>query len=617
MYQRKYGLALLLLAVFINPGLHLFAQNGNHPRVTLDSMLLRQKGIMGQLAKSLLTDTLRETSTSLLRNDLPFQRYKNRVIRNIRILTLEFGVPIADTSQRTTDKLKRLANKLHNDTRDYVIRNNLFFSEREKLSPFLLGDNEKHLRDLPFLQDARIRVIPVRGSMDSVDIVVLSKDVLSIGGTFRIHSAGSLSLALSEDNFEGWGDEIEVRGLIDADRSKKLGYGFEYTKRNIGGSFINAAAGFSSFNKAFSTGEKEEDIAYFRLTRPLVSRFMKWTYGAEMEFHKTNNYYRDDSLYQQDYKYKYKIVDTWGAWNLDADKTDGDRNTARSRRLIGLRIMQQDFLDKPLKYANDYFYAYTDKQAVLGDFSLFRQNFYKTGYIYGFGRNEDVPEGMEASLTTGWTKIEGRERPYTAINFSRYFFSPKRDYLNFSIGSGAYLYKKKFEDIDFIAKVDFFTRLHQWKRNWKQRYFLSSSISRQFRNLLSEPLRLESDYGLREIRNNSQGGNFRLAVKGESVFFSPWSVLLFRFAPFVFVNSALFHVKVDSTGKYDSKIYSSIGAGLRIRNESLIFGTIEFKGMYFPRKNFFNESWRVEARTNIRFKYNQQFIKRPEFIRVN
>jgi hypothetical protein len=617
MHQWKYGYSLLLIAVLCGTGFTIVAQDGNQQKESLDSMLLRQKGIIGQLAKSLVTDTMKEINTSLLRNDLPFQRYKGRVIRNIKIQILEFGVPIADTSQRTTVKLKRLADKLHRDTREYVIRNNLFFSEREKLSPYLLGDNEKHLRDLPFLQDARIKVIPVRGSRDSVDILVLSKDVLSIGGSFRIHSSKSLSLALSEDNFRGWGDEIEIKGLIDADRSKKLGYGFEYIKRNMGGSFVNASIGFLSYNRAFSTGEKEEDNVYLRITRPLVNRFMKWTYGAEMEWHKTNNYYKTDSLYQQDFKYKYNIVDTWGAWNMDADKTDGNRNIARSRRLIGLRILHQNFFDKPLKYSNEYFYAYADKQAVLGDFSIFRQNFYKTRYIYGFGRNEDVPEGMEASLTAGWTKIDGRERAYTGINFSRYFFSPNRDYLSFSIGSGGYLYKRKFEDIDVLAKVDFFTRLHQWKRNWKQRFFLSSGVSRQFRNLLSEPLKLESDYGLREIRNNSQPGNFRLAVKGESVFFSPWSVLLFRFAPFVFVNSALFHEKADSSTSYDSKLYSSIGAGLRIRNESLIFGTIEFKGMYFPRKNFFNESWRFEGRTNIRFKYNQQFIKRPEFVKVN
>jgi len=615
MPQWKYSLAFLILAVSLIRGSPIFAQNDKDQKQSLDSFLLRQKGIIGKLADNLMTDTLKEINTDLLRNDIPFQPYKDWVIRHIKIQVIEFGVSITDTSKRASDKLKRLADKLHSDTREFVIRNNLFFAEGEKLSPYLLGDNEKHLRDLSFLQDAGIKVIPVRGSSDSVDILVLSKDVLSIGGSFKIHSSKSLALAFSEDNFNGRGDKIQVQGLMDLDRERKLGYGFEFINRNMGGSFVNAAIGFTTYNRSFSNGRKEETNLYLRLTRPLVSRFMKWTYGAEMELHQTNNYYSTDSLYQQDFKYKYNRIDAWGAWNMDADKTDGNNDKARIRRLIGLHVLQQNFGDKPLKYTGVYNYAFANQKAVLTDISIFRQNFYKTQYIYGFGRNEDVPEGIDISLTTGWTRNDGRERPYAGINFNHYYFTGHHDYLNIYFGSGGYLYKRKLEDFDVVGKVNFFTRLHYLKRNWKQRIFLSASATRQFNNLLSEPLRLESEFGLQELRNNWQGGDYRISGKLETVFFSPGSILHFRFAPFFFANSALIHLKVDSL--YESKLFSSIGAGLRIRNESLIFGTIEIRGMFFPRKNFYNENWRFEARTKIRFKYNQEFIKRPEFVRVN
>ncbi len=615
MPQWKYSLAFLFLAVLLITGVPIFAQDVKDKKQSLDSFLLRQKGIIGDLADNLMTDTLKEINADLLRNDIPFQPYKDRVIRHIKVQSLEFGVSIADTSKRASDKLKRLADKLHSDTREFVIRNNLFFAEGEKLSPYLLGDNEKHLRDLSFLQDARIKVIPVRGSRDSVDILILSKDVLSIGGSFNIHSSKSLALAVSEDNFNGRGDKIQVQGLMDLNRERKLGYGFEFINRNMGGSFVNAAIGFTTYNRSISNGRKEETNVYLRLTRPLVNRFMKWTYGAEMELHETHNYYNTDSLYQQDFKYKYNRIDTWGAWNMDADKTDGNNDKARIRRLIGLRVLQQNFENKPLKYTNGYNYNFADMKAVLGDISIFRQNFYKTQYIYGFGRNEDVPEGMDVSFTVGWTKNDERVRPYTGINFNHYYFTGHHDYLNIFFGSGGYFYKRKLEDIDVVGKIDFFTRLYYLKRNWKQRIFLSASATRQFNNLLSEPLRLESEYGLQEVRNNFQGGDYRIAGKMETVFFSPRSILYFRFAPFVFVNSALIHLKVDSV--YDSKLFSSIGAGLRIRNESLIFGTIELRGMFFPRKNFYNENWRLEVKSKIRFKYNQEFIKRPEFVRVN
>ena len=47
----------------------------------------------------------------------------------------------------------------------------------------------------------------------------------------------------------------------------------------------------------------------------------------------------------------------------------------------------------------------------------------------------------------------------------------------------------------------------------------------------------------------------------------------------------------------------------------LIFSSLS-SGQQGSRTNF-NENWRFEVKTNIRFKYNQQFIKRPDFVRVN
>jgi hypothetical protein len=342
---------------------------------------------------------------------------------------------------------------------------------------------------------------------------------------------------------------------------------------------------------------------------------MKWTYGAEAGTHRSYNYYYDDSLYTADYRYRYVSADGWALFNFDANKPDLSPTNLRIRRLAGLRVLHRSFLDKPLKYSDDYYYVFANVDAVLGNLSFFKQNTYKTQYIYGFGRNEDVPEGLEASFNAGWTRKDGRERPYGSVSFQRYFFSPGLDYYNFYFGSGGYWKDGKIEDIDVVGRLDFFTRLRHLKNKWNLRNFLSASIAKQVDNILSEPLRIESEFGLREFRNNSQPGNFRLALKGESVFYSPWTLLYFRFAPFMFANAALFNLKTDVG--YNAKLYSSIGAGLRVRNESLIFGTIEVRAMYFPRKNFFNDSWRIEGRTGIRFKYNQDFIKRPDFINVN
>ena len=591
------------------------AQQDSTRKNGIDSFLLNQKGIIGQLAENLLADTSQpDENDELERNDAPYQRYRNRVIRNIYIGTLDFGVSIRDTSKRLNNGLTRLSNNLHRKSRDYVIRNNLFFKEKQRLSPYLLGDNERHLRDLSFLQDARITVRPVPGTRDSVDIVVYTKDVFSIGGTIRVNNMQSAQVAVKEDNVFGWGDKIQVSMLYDQKRNEQFGHGVEYVKRNIAGSFIDAYAGYLNFSKSFSSGQREDNMAYLMFVRPLVNPYMKWTYSVETSVHSTRNMYATDSLYDIDLKYQYTIVDAWAGLNMSAEHIGGKNDDDRLRRLLAVRVLNQDFTDKPLKYAEQYDYRYADLFAVLVSASIFKQNFYKTQYIYGFGRNEDVPEGIDISLTAGWTRKNLRERPYVGLDFQRFYFSSSERYFNYTARVGSFFYKGKAEDIDLLANLSYFDRLRHMGPRWKQRTFLSAGFGKQCNTLLNEPLMLESEFGLPGFRYNNLGGDIRVSAKAESVFFSPWSIVLFKFAPFVFADATLFRLY---NGDNSKKIYSAVGGGIRTRNESLIFGTVELKAMYFPRKNFFNDTYRIEFNTNLRFKYNRQFIKKPDFVHVN
>jgi hypothetical protein len=604
----------LAVTIILLAGCCLHAQEDTtRKKEGLDSFLIKQKGIIGQLASNLFKDTTEvETIKELQRNDAPFQRYRGRIIRNIYVGTLDFGVSIRDTSQKMTNSLTRLGNAIHRKSRVYTIRNNLFFKEGQKVSPYVLGDNERHLRDLPYLQDARITVRPIRGT-DSVDVVVYTKDVLSIGGSFRMNDMNSGELALKEENFLGWGDRIQVSTLYDYKRNQRFGNGAEYIKRNIGGSFIDMYAGYLTFAKAFSSGNREENQSYFILLRPLVNPYMKWTYSAEASVHHTQNMYSTDSLYDSDLKYKYTVVDAWAGWNMSADGIVRKNEDDRMRRLLALRVLDRNFSDKPLKYAELYDYRYADISAVLASASIFKQNFYKTRYIYGFGRNEDVPEGIDVSLTAGWTKKNLRERPYFGLDFERYYFASER-YFNYTVRAGTFLYKGHTEDVDLLANLDYFSRLKKLGDKWKQRTFISAGISKQYHTLLNEPLMFESDFGLPGFRYNNMGGDVRLSWKAESVFFSPWSILLFKFAPFVFADGTYFRFYSTDYGQH---LYSALGGGVRIRNESLIFGTIEIRGSYFPRKNLYGDNYRIDINTNIRFKYNQQLVKKPDFVRVN
>ncbi len=604
------ALVLLHLAVHAQDSTH----NG---MIGLDSFFRRQKGLVGKLARNLVHDTtLSGDPNTPVRNDLVYGRYAGRVIRRIEIQRLDFGTPITDTSRNLRNDLTRLANFFHHKSREWVIRNNLFFHPGEKVFPYLLADNERHLRDQPYLLDAKIAIRPVKGSRDSVDIVVLTKDVLSIGGSINVRSAMSADVGLKDDNVSGMGNRLLVTALYDNARRVHTGTGAEFIQRNISGSFIDGYLGYKSFNDAFNGGNKQETMLYGRLVRPLVNPYMKWTYIVEAGYNTTQPRYQADSLYVSDFQYRYYTYDAWAGLNTGAYKLTTHNEDNRLRSLVGLRLFRQLFLQVPEKFANLYNYQYADVTGVLGSFSIFRQNFYKAKYVYGFGRNEDVPEGLVLDLAAGWIQKQQINRPYVGIGLQKYFFTEKESYFNFTGRLGTFWRQARAEDMDILANLDYFSRLVSLGK-WKQRSFLSAGITDQVNTVLNTPLFLTSPFGLPELPvDTTVTGSVRMTLKGESVFICPFKIANFSFAPFVFSNLCLFTPTGEAFSK--SNLYSTVGGGVRTRNESLIFGTIELRGFFFPRKDyFFHDSWRIELNTNIRFKYNTQFIRRPELIVVN
>jgi hypothetical protein len=579
----------------------------------IDTLLLRQKGLLGKLAKNIMADKTIAPSVPV-RNDLNLARWRGKKIRKITIKRLDFGTTITDTSRRFSNTLTRWANALHHKTREDVIRNNLFFKPGDVLIPELLSDNERHLRDLDYIQDADIKIEKV--IRDSVDIVILTKDVLSIGGGYRMHSTKRMSMSFFEDNFAGLGHRFSLQNLFDNERNPKFGYGGEYTSRNIKGSFVDWYGGFLSFNKNINTGRQNEQMIFTGILRPLVNPYMKFTYAAEFADHRTFDVYPDDSSYITDHNYGFKNYDAWIGWNSGAFKIFGYNPDNRLRTLVGIRVLKNDFEKVPLKFSSQYNYLYADIEAALASVSVFRQDYYKTQYVYGLGRNEDIPEGLDVSFTAGWTKKANVQRPYIGLNMQRYFFTVTESYFNYGLKAGAYLHNSRMEDINLLVNMDYFSRLRQVGASWKLRNFISSSVAYQPRLVLNEPLFLQSDFGLKEWRSDTTLlGKTRATIKAESVFFTPWRLANFRFAPFVFTNVSFF---TPLEKKYlQPDIYSSIGAGLRIRNESLIFEAVELRAFFFPKQNFMGDHFRVEFNSHIRFKYNRQFIKKPDFVNMN
>jgi hypothetical protein len=574
--------------------------------------LAKKKGLLGRLGKSIATSGIDEVPQKI---ENQFLKYRGKIIRSIELMSLGFERNIYDTNEVKYNFGIGIANVFHKNSKDKVIRRNLFFTETDRLYPYLFADNERYLRGLSFIQDARIIVGFAEGSTDSVDVVVITKDIFSLGAKVKIDSKTQGRIDVQDENIAGSATRFFVSGYYEDGRQPKKGFNAELTKRNIGGRFIDWTTGFSTFADAFNTGRREETKMFTRWEKPLVTPYIPSTGALEAGYYRTKNAYVSDSLYFQDFRYEYYNVDGWLGYSLDSRRAIYANKEIKVHNFVAIRAFNRHFFKVPVIQKIKPNPAYINATGALASVNIFKQTFYKTNFIYGFGRNEDVPEGFSAVVTGGYVIQEKIKRPYTGIDFALSHFNKKGFFTNYTFKMGTYFREKRFEDADILFNVEHFTRLKKLSNKWYRRIFISSGITGQINPFYNAPLYINSNYGLPYFNSENINADLRSTVKAEAVFYSTKKILGFRFAPFAFTDCSLLRPVKQSFGKSD--FYSALGGGVRTRNENLVFGTIELRGYYFPRTNGDMKGWKVELNTNIRFRYNSSFIKRPDFVVPN
>lgn len=545
------------------------------------------------------------------KSETPYKEFEGRTIRHIIITGLNFEQKISDSGNRIAVFGTRVLNTVHIKTKDWVIKNNLFIKEGTGLNAYKVADNERHLRTLNFIQDARLVVIPVDSTGDSVDIEVFTKDVFTISGGIGIGSTRHADVSASDANFLGMGQRLEVKALIDQDRWPKVGHGIFYGKNNIGGSFINATLGYITFNPSAADGRKEEHAYYVQLDRPLVSPYSYVTGGLFFGQKLTRNHYnRPDSQF---YKYRNVAFDGWAGVNIGCERLL--KNSAiRDRRFFSLRYMQSNFDEVPRQIGDAYNFTFNDIKLVLGQITFFRQDYYKTNYVYGFGVTEDIPYGYNISLIGGWTRQLQLERPYAGFKAEKYTVSQGGTFYQHFLRAGGFLNDKKIEDVSILAGSSLFTKLLTY-RNMKMRQYFGVSYARIFNRLTNDWLRINNPFGLRDFNDFYLGGYQRVSLQSETSVFTNYMLLGFKFAPFVSFNASL--LTPDKTAFHKSDIYTGIGGGIRTRNENLVFNTVELRGVFFPRKAEGFPAFKFTFTTNLRYRYNSNYITKPDFVYVN
>jgi hypothetical protein len=170
------------------------------------------------------------------------------------------------------------------------------------------------------------------------------------------------------------------------------------------------------------------------------------------------------------------------------------------------------------------------------------------------------------------------------------------------------------EDVSISGGGSVFSRLYVFNR-FKMRQYTRYNFSRIFNRTTYDPLQINNALGLRYFSADTLKGTQRMNIYTETFFFPKYKLLGFQLAPFIFGDAAM--LKGEGKAFFTSDIYTSVGGGIRTRNVNLVFGTAELRFIYFPRRAQDGNTFRISFSGDIRFRYNTNYIRRPDIIELN
>lgn len=601
----KYIILLLVICIYTLP---VAGQEGNPPK---------KRSFVGSIIYDIGTsfgkDTAGRRESITVLNTESLVPYDGRIIRSIRTEQLGFEKSISDSAGNFVYFGTKVLNSVHARSRESTIRRNIYLKEGTSFNPYLAADNERYLRTIGFIQDSRIIVDRRTSTADSIDLIIVTKDLFAY-----VPSTGGLSplrqrIGLSNINLLGTGQKVSYGILHDTRRNPSWGMEAGYSYNNIAGTFLNASFNASTIARNIYDRKEDEENFLLQLERPLVSQYKRIAggliVGKGRSLNRFPNYYGGDY-----YRYNYGVADIWGGYNIGARKYLNDHKL-HVKKFISFRYFKYQFFETPSQVDEHTFdQRFNSRQGALVSLTLFRQYYYKTRYIYGFGITEDVPAGFNVSVTAGWYKQLDLSRPYLGVDAYRYIVSSKRDIAGLFLRSGAFLHQGSIQDISLMGGTSFFTRIMR-VNNTRMRQYFRLSYATIINRVALNPLRINNTLGLRNFNSDLASGNCRLALRSETFFFLEQKYFGFRLAPFAAADLAYLGRNQSLTD--NSGIFYGLGGGIRARNENLVFGTFELRGIIIPRRLVGDNRFKISLAVNLQFRYNNNYVSKPDIAELN
>ncbi len=137
--------------------------------------------------------------------------------------------------------LADLTRPLWSYTHESVIRQYLLLHAGDRVDPYKLADSERMLRQLDYMNDVRIRIVPI-GDGETVAVVVETRDRWPLGFTGNVVNSARYDGSIYWTNTFGVGLRLDGKVYVHRQRDPRVGFRWLAAKGNIAGTFLDAKA---------------------------------------------------------------------------------------------------------------------------------------------------------------------------------------------------------------------------------------------------------------------------------------------------------------------------------------------------------------------------------------
>lgn len=530
----------------------------------------KRKTVMGRLTKALFRfDRKPEpiaANVQLLSNQ--YEQHNYKIVRRIDIRSLDaFGYSLTDTTRVPANFIEKTGNSLHVRTHRGRIRNKLLFKKGEPLEPLAISESERLLRQTDYILDARVSVNEQTTTADSVDILVVTKDIFSIsaGGSYN---AGKSSgrIVLRDINFLGSGHQLRNSYRFGLDSIQQAyEYVGSYRVENIYKTFIASEIVYRD-----EVNYKQKGAS---LQRDFFTINTKYAGAVALNWYTMPIYVRTSDSTGRRQNVSFSTQDYWLGKSFQLKSYNlGFEN--RARIITSGRVIITDYPAPPTdEYQNNVFY--------LAGIGYTYRKYYKDRYLFGFGRTEDIPAGNLFALTYGYEHGDNFNRRYIdgKIAFGKY--QRNFGYLNVTAEFDSYIRGRKWEQGEFSTEILYFTKLYSLN-NWRMRHFLWNRTSYGMNRKYGENILNINKYeGIRGF-SSPERGTRRFVLNYENNLYTPLSFIGFRFAIVAFADFAWLSTG-NTSNPFHTRPLQGYGLGFRFHNEYMTFSTIQVSLGYYPQ----------------------------------